>query len=76
MRMADTPPMSTIDSIAGFSTAMSQAKLQSEVAVRVLKLAQGQSQPAAALLEAAMENVQELISGMVEGAGENVNTMA
>jgi hypothetical protein len=68
--------MSTIDSIAGLSTAMSQAKLQTEVATRVLKLAQGQNQPAADLLEAALENVQETVSELVQDAGCSLDACA
>ena len=68
--------MSMIDSIAGLSTAMSQAQLQTDVSTKVLKLAQQQSQPAAELLDAAMENVQEIISEMAGGAGGNVDTTA
>jgi hypothetical protein len=68
--------MSTIDSIAGLSTAMSQARLQNEVSTQVMKLAQGQSQATADLLNAALENVQELITGMAEGLGENLDASA
>jgi hypothetical protein len=59
--------MSMIDSIASASTAMSQAKLQSEMSMRVLKMAQAAGQPSAELLESAMETAQEIISQIAEG---------
>jgi predicted transcriptional regulator len=68
--------MGMIDSITGMATAMSQARLQTDVATRVLKLAQGQNQTAADLLEDALQNAEEVISGMAEGVGENVDTSA
>ncbi|HOJ56114.1 MAG TPA: YjfB family protein [Phycisphaerae bacterium] len=65
--------MSMIDGIASMSTALSQLQLQTEVSTRVLKMAQGQGQVSAQLLNAAMENVQEVISEMAEGLGDGVD---
>ncbi len=70
---ADTYAMSMIDGIASMSTALSQLQLQTEVSTRVLKMAQGQGQVSAQLLNAAMENVQEVISEMAEGLGDGVD---
>lgn len=68
--------MSMIDNIAGMATAMKQAQLQTDVSTRVLKLAQGQGQVAADLLDAALENVEAMVGGMAEGLGENVDASA
>ncbi len=62
-----------IDSIASMSTAMSQVQLRNEVSMRVLKMAQGQDQATAQLLDATLENLQEIISGMAEGLGGGVD---
>jgi hypothetical protein len=71
--LADTYAMSMIDGIASMSTALSQLKLQTEVSTRVLKMAQGQDQLTAQLVDAAMENVQEILTGMAEGLGNGVD---
>lgn len=68
--------MSMIDDIAGMSTAMSQAKLRTEVGVKVLKLSQNQSQNVASLLSDAMENVQNIISETAEGLGGGFDAYA
>ena len=61
---------------AGLSTAMSQVKLQNDVAARVLELAQGQDQATADLLDATLENLQEILATMADGLGENFDASA
>ncbi|GMU22093.1 MAG: hypothetical protein AMXMBFR13_21810 [Phycisphaerae bacterium] len=55
---------------------MSQAKLRTEVGVKVLKLSQNQSQNVASLLSDAMENVQNIISETAEGLGGGFDAYA
>ena len=69
--------MSSISSIAQFSIAMSQAKLQTEVATRVLKLAQdSQSQIAAELVSGAVENLEEIIMDFAGQMGSTFDAYA
>lgn len=72
---ADSYRMS-IDSIASMSTAMSQAQLQSAVSVKVLKMAQGQDQVAADLLNSALQDVQESMDQANRQAGVQIDTLA
>ena len=53
--------MDSVESIAAYSTALSQAQLQAAVGTKVLKLAQGQDQVIADLLSSTMENLQQTI---------------
>lgn len=66
----------SIDSIASMSTAMSQAQLQSAVSVKVLKMAQGQEQVAADLLNSALQDVQESMDQANRQAGVQIDTLA
>lgn len=65
----------SIDSIASMSTAMSQAQLQSAVSVKVLKMAQGQEQVAADLLNSALQDVQESMDQANRQAGVQIDTL-
>ncbi len=69
-------PMDSIEGIAAFSTAMSQAQLKSDVSTKVLKLAQGQQQVVADLLSSAMESVQQTIEATAGDAGGNLDAFA
>ncbi|HSW46174.1 MAG TPA: YjfB family protein [Phycisphaerae bacterium] len=51
--------MDLISGIASLSTALSTARLQNEVGIKVLKIAQGQQQVAADLVNAATETIVE-----------------
>lgn len=65
----------SIDSIASLSTAMSQAQLQAAASVKIFKLAQGQSQVAADLLNDALENVAASIQ-LAADSGANIDVLA
>ena len=69
--------MDSIGDIAGFSTAMSTAKVQTAVATKVLKMAMQQSgQVASKLLESAMENSQAIMAKYAGDLGNNIDTTA
>lgn len=68
--------MSMIDTIAGFSTAFKQAEVQAAVAVKVLKMAQGQDQVAANLLADALESVEQSMEEFARTAGAQIDTLA
>ena len=51
--------MDSIESIAGYSTAMSQVKLQNAVDVKVLKMAQGSQQMIGDLLTETLDSVTQ-----------------
>ena len=69
--------MDSIGDIAGFSTAMSTAKVQTAVATKVLKMAMQQSgQVASKLLESAMENSQAIMARYAGDLGNNIDTTA
>ncbi len=75
--LADTSPMSMIGDIAGFSTALSTAQVQSAVATKVLKLAtQQEGQVASQLLESAMENLQAIITQFAGDIGNTIDVEA
>jgi hypothetical protein len=74
--MADTITMDLVDSIASFSTARSMAEVQSAVAVKVLKMAQGQGQVAADLVASAVEGAQQSIEALAEGMQSQIDTYA
>lgn len=61
--------MDSVESIAAYSTALSQAQLQAAVGTKVLKLAQGQDQIIADLLSSTMENLQQTIESAATSAG-------
>ncbi len=60
----------------GMAAGQSMAKLQTEVAAKVLRISNDQGQIAADLLNAAMENVQESLEAMVGGLGDNFDAYA
>lgn len=68
--------MSLVESIIGFSSAYSQAKVRMEVAAKVLKIAQGQNQVAAELVSAAVENVEEMITDLAADLGNQIDVSA
>ena len=68
--------MSSIDSIASLSTALSQAQLSSAVSMKVLKLAQGQDQVAADLLDSALESIQAGMEQAAQDTGTRIDTRA
>jgi hypothetical protein len=68
--------MSMIDSIAGFSTALKQAELQGAVAIKVLKMAQGQDQVVADLLADALQSVEQSVEQFARDAGAQIDTLA
>jgi hypothetical protein len=68
--------MDSIESIAAFSTAMSQTQVQSEVSMKVLKMAQGQDQMVADLLVDAMDSVQQSMESFSADAGGQIDTTA
>ena len=73
--LVDTYRMS-IESIASLSTAMSQVELQNAVSIKVLKLAQGQDQVAADMLDAALQSVEDSMAQFAEDAGAQLDTLA
>ena len=68
--------MDLINEIASLSTALSMAKLRSEVGVKVLKIAQSQGQVAADLVSAAAETVSECIEQFADNTGANLDVTA
>ena len=68
--------MDLINEIASLSTALSMAKLRSEVGVKVLKIAQSQGQVAADLVSAAAETVSECIEQFADNNGANLDVTA
>ena len=68
--------MSLIDSIAHASTALATAKVQNQVAVKVLKIAQGQGQVAADLISAAVENLEQVIADFAADLGSQFDAYA
>lgn len=73
---ADTLAMDSIDSIAAWSTAMSQAQVQSAVSTKVLKLAQDQQQTTADLLTATLDSVKQSMAAFTGDAGGKLDTVA
>lgn len=67
--LADTCFMDSIESIAAYSTAMSQAQLQNAVAVKVMKMAQGSSQMVADLLTQALDSVKQSMEASSKDTG-------
>ncbi len=65
-----------IDAIAGFSTALKQSELQGAVAVKVLKMAQGQDQVAADMLADALDSVQQSMDEFAQDSGAQIDTLA
>ncbi|MGQ9648887.1 MAG: putative motility protein [Phycisphaerae bacterium] len=66
-----------IGDIAGFSTAMSTARLQTTVAAKVMKMAMQQNgQVASKLLESAMENMQAIVTQFAGDLGNNIDIQA
>jgi hypothetical protein len=68
--------MSSIDSIASLSTALSQAQLQSAVSMKVLKMAQGTDQVAADMLADALDSVAQSMEALAAAAGTQIDTFA
>jgi hypothetical protein len=69
--------MDMINEIANLSTAMSTAKVQNEIGIRVLKIAQNtQGQVAMSLLASAVETAAEITKQTGGDAGSNVNVIA
>lgn len=69
--------MSMIGDIAGFSTAMSTARLQTAIATKVLKIAgQQEGQVASKLLQAAMENAEAILTQFAGEAGNHIDETA
>jgi hypothetical protein len=68
--------MDSIESIAAFSTAQSMAELQNAVAVKVLKLAQGQGQVAADLISETTDNLEQTITSLAENLGGQLDSYA
>jgi hypothetical protein len=69
--------MSMIGDIAGLSTAMSTARLQTAVGAKVLKMAMQQNgQVVSKLLESAMENMQAIVTQFAEDLGNNIEVRA
>jgi len=68
--------MSSIAGIANLSTALSQAQLQSAVAIKVMKMAQGQDQVTADLLDAALQSVEASMEQFARDAGNQIDTLA
>ena len=68
--------MDLINEIASLSTALSMAKLRSEVGVKVLKIAQSQGQVAADLVSAAADTVSECLKQMADNVGANLDVSA
>lgn len=69
--------MSLVDSVAQFSTAVSQAQVQAAVATRVLKISQdSQSQVAAALLGETVDNLEQVIEDFANNLGAQIDTYA
>jgi len=63
----------SVEGIAAFSTAYSQAQLQNEVGMRVMKMSNDQSQVAAQLLTDALETCMQTLS---PDAGAHIDTHA
>jgi hypothetical protein len=68
--------MDLANSIASFSTAQAQAELQFKVAARILKISQDQGNVATQLVQAAVENLEEVVTGFAEGLGSGFDTYA
>jgi hypothetical protein len=51
--------MEDVNSIASFSTAQAQARIDSAIAIKVLKLANQQQQSVLALVDAAVQSIEE-----------------
>lgn len=69
--------MSMIGDIAGFSTAMSTARLQTAIATKVLKMAsQQEGQVASKLLESAMENAEAILTQFAGDLGNTIDIQA
>ena len=69
--------MDATSGIASAASAASLAQTQMAASTQILKLAQtAAAAPTAALLDAAMENVQACIESMAKGLGGNVDAMA
>lgn len=74
---ADEYVMDAIGAIPGYASAVSLAQVQMAAAAKVLKLAQtAAAQPAAELLDAAMENVQQILSAMADDLGGQIDAYA
>ena len=73
---ADSGVMDLISDIASLSTALSMAQIQNAVGVKVLKIAQGQQQAAADLIEAAVETMLEAVEQFDGLAGTRLDATA
>lgn len=72
----DTGNMDSVSSIAAYSTALSQARVQSAAATKVAKLAQGSQQMVADLLTQALGDVQESMRTSNAEAGRHFDSFA
>lgn len=68
--------MDSVSSIASYSTALSQAQLQSAVSIKVLKMAQGTDQVVASLLVQALDSVEQSMEAFAQDAGTQLDVTA
>lgn len=66
----------SVDGIAAASTALSQAKVAQEAAVRVAKLAQRQDQVTAQFVTESMEALQQMVAQFAADMGGHIDTYA
>ena len=68
--------MDSIESIAAYSTAMSQARLQDAVSIKVLKMAQNSQQMVGDMLTQALDSVAESMKSASQGTSGGIDTIA
>jgi len=68
--------MDSVESIAAYSTAMSQARLQDAVSIKVLKMAQNSQQMVGDMLTQALDNVAESMKSAGQGTSGGIDTIA
>jgi flagellar hook-basal body complex protein FliE len=61
--------MDSIESIAAYSTAMSQAQLQNAVAIKVMKMAQGSDKMVGDMLTQALDTVRQSMEATSQTTG-------
>ncbi len=68
--------MDLVSSIAGFSTAQALVEAQFQAAAKILKISQDQGNVATQLLQAAVENMEQVVTDFAEQLGADLDVYA